>query len=100
MLVCYEHGDRRTAMLATAVAVAPCHPYRFAGSDKSHCAAQTCTLGSVAHLGLPLSKNGGHSWLATMNHAAASVDKPAAGGDSRGARLSGLTRASHHGLCQ
>jgi hypothetical protein len=43
-------------MLATAVAMAPCHPNRFAGSDKSRCAAQASTLGSVAHLALSLQK--------------------------------------------
>ena len=44
---CHEHGDRRTAMPATALAMAPRHPYRFTGGDKSHRAAQAAALNSV-----------------------------------------------------
>jgi hypothetical protein len=47
---CHEHRNRRTAMLATALAMAPRHPFRFTGCDKSHCAAQTPALNFVAHL--------------------------------------------------
>ena len=41
---CHEHGDRRTAMLATALAMAPCHPYRVSRGDKLHRAAQAPAL--------------------------------------------------------
>ena len=58
---CHEHGNRRTAMLATALAMAPRHPLRFTGGDKSHCAAQTPALNFVAHLAIvPLSRNRDH----------------------------------------
>jgi hypothetical protein len=51
---CHEYGDRSAAMLATALAMAPCDPYRFTRSDKSHRAAQTPPFSLFAHLAHPL----------------------------------------------
>ena len=42
-------------MLATALAMAPRHPYRFTGGDKSHCAAQAAALSLIAYF-YPLSR--------------------------------------------
>jgi hypothetical protein len=43
-------------MLTTALAMAPGHPYRFTGGDKSHCAAQAAAaLSLIAHF-YPLSR--------------------------------------------
>ena len=50
---CYEHGDRRTAMPATALAMAPGRPYRLTGSHKSHRPAQAPALTCAAHLVIP-----------------------------------------------
>ena len=47
---CHEHRDRRTAMLATALAMTPCYPYRVSRGDKSHRAAQAPALELSAHL--------------------------------------------------
>jgi hypothetical protein len=49
----HEHGDRRTAMLAAAVAMAPRNSYRFTGGDKSHRAAQAPAFNLLAHPASP-----------------------------------------------
>jgi hypothetical protein len=49
---CHEYGNRRTAMLATALAMTPCHAYRVSRSDKSHRAAQAPALKLFAHLAI------------------------------------------------
>jgi len=47
---CHEHGDGRATVPATTLAMAPRHPSRFTGGDKSHCAAQAPALNCIAHL--------------------------------------------------
>src|SRR5436305_10726257 len=49
---CHEDGDGRTAMLPTTLAMAPRHPFRLAGSDEAHRAAEAATFelfGRAAH---------------------------------------------------
>jgi hypothetical protein len=46
---CREHGHGRAAMLATALAMAPRHPFRFTGGYKSHRAAQAAAFNLIAH---------------------------------------------------
>jgi hypothetical protein len=46
----HEHGDGRTTVPPTALAMAPRHPSRFTGGNKSHCAAQAPALNFIAHL--------------------------------------------------
>jgi len=77
---CHEHGDRRTAMLATALAMAPRHPYRFTAGDKSHRAAQASALNSVAHLVIvPLPRDRGHSVDQVMRPSGHCLNRQAGG---------------------
>jgi hypothetical protein len=50
---CDENGNRRTAMLAAALAMAPRHRRGCTPGDKSHRAAKTPALNLVAHLAIP-----------------------------------------------
>ena len=60
-------------MLATALAMAPCHPDRFARGDESHRAAQAAAFNLFAHLFIPPHRDG------CMSHqAATSIGRPAA----------------------
>ena len=47
---CHEYRDRRTAMLATALAMTPCHSYRVSRGDKLHRAAQAPALELFGHV--------------------------------------------------
>ncbi len=71
---CHEHGDRGTAMPATALAMAPRHPDRFTSGKKSHRIAEAPALELVAHRAFPSPENCGHTSAA---HAATSIGKPA-----------------------
>jgi len=48
-----ENGNRRTAMLAAALTMAPRHPLWFTRGDKSHGPAKTPALSFGNHLGIP-----------------------------------------------
>jgi hypothetical protein len=39
---CHEYGNRRTAMLATALAMTPCHAYRVPWRQIAPCRTSTC----------------------------------------------------------
>ena len=49
---CHEDGNGRSAMLPTTLAMTPRHPFRLAGSDEAHRAAEAATFelfGRAAH---------------------------------------------------
>ena len=48
-LECREDRDRRTAVPATTLAMAPCHPFRLTGGHKAHRAAQAAALELIIH---------------------------------------------------
>jgi len=48
-LECREDRYRRTAMPATTLAMAPCHPFRLTGGHKAHRAAQAAALELIIH---------------------------------------------------
>ena len=41
---CHEDGNGRSAMLPTTLAMTPRHPFRLAGSDEAHRAAEAATF--------------------------------------------------------
>src|SRR5205823_322732 len=41
---CHEDGNGRTAMLPTTLAMTPGHPFRLAGIDEAHRAAEAATF--------------------------------------------------------
>jgi transcriptional regulator with XRE-family HTH domain len=60
---CHEDGDGRTAMLSTALAMAPRHPFGLTSSHKGHRAAQAAALELFAHRALELIADGAKSVL-------------------------------------